>query len=156
MSQNVDVVRRGYEAWNRNDMERALRDIDPAIEWRPRLGTAGVRATLYRGHEGVLAYKREIEEALGAVEVDVLSIEDFGEQVLAHIRARGLGSASGVRVEAEGFHLWTMQGGKALAFTTYKGRDEALEAAGCGSTSGTIGSRIANGSVDLDASPDGE
>jgi ketosteroid isomerase-like protein len=130
MSQNVEAIRRGYEAWNQNDMERALRDLDPDIEWRPRLGAAGVRATLYRGHEGVLDYKREIEEALGPVEVDVRSIEDLNDHVLAHIRARGRGSASGVRVEAEGFHLWTMHGGRAVAFTTYERRDEALQAAG--------------------------
>jgi ketosteroid isomerase-like protein len=129
VSQNVEAIRGGYEAWNRNDMERALRDLDPEIEWRPRLGTAGVRATLCRGHEGVLSYKREVEEALGAIQVDVLSIEDLGDHVLAHICARGRGSASGVQVEAEGVHLWTMNAGRAVRFTTYERRDEALEAA---------------------------
>jgi|SRR5215211_7182659 len=131
MSQeNVEIVRRGYDAWNRNDMKGGLWDLDPEIEWRPRLGTAGVRATLYRGHEGVLAYKREVEEALGAIQVDVLSIEDLGDHVLAHIRASGQGSASGVQVEAEGFHLWAIHAGRAVRFTTYDRRDEALEAAG--------------------------
>jgi ketosteroid isomerase-like protein len=131
MSQeNVEIARRGYEAWNRDDMESALRGLDPEVEWLPRLGAAGVRATLYRGHEGVLAYKREVEEALGAIQVEVLSIEDLGDHVLAHIRASGQGSASGVQVEAEGFHVWTMHAGRAVRFTTYDRRDEALEAAG--------------------------
>jgi ketosteroid isomerase-like protein len=129
MSQNVDTIRRGYEAWNRNDVEGFLRDLDPDLEWRPRLGTAGVRATVYRGHEGVLAYKREVEEALGAIQVDVLSIEDLGDHVLVHIRASGQGSASGVQVDAEGFHLWTMRAGRAIRFSTYERRDQALEAA---------------------------
>jgi ketosteroid isomerase-like protein len=110
MSQNGEVIRRGYEAWNQNDMEGALRDVDPEIEWRPRQGTAGVRATPYRGHQGVLAYRYEIEEALGAVEVDVLSTEDFADHVLAHIRARGRGSAIG--------------------FATCEQRDQALEVSG--------------------------
>jgi ketosteroid isomerase-like protein len=68
---NVELIKRGYEAWNRNDLEGVLQDLDPELEWLPRLGAAGVRATLYRGHEGVLAYKREVEEALGAIHVDV-------------------------------------------------------------------------------------
>ena len=94
MSQeNVEAIRRGYEAWNGGDVDGGLRVLDREIEWRPRLGAAGVRATLYRGHEGVLAYKREVEEAPGAIEVDVLSIEELGDHVLAHIRARGQGSA---------------------------------------------------------------
>jgi ketosteroid isomerase-like protein len=132
MSENVENIRRGYEAWNGNDTDGVLRDLDPEIEWRPRLGAAGVRATLYRGHEGVLAYKREVEEALGVIEVDVLSIEDLGDHVLVHVCARGQGSASGVQVEAEAFHLWTMNAGNAIRFTTYDRRDEALEAARTG------------------------
>ena len=132
MSQeNVEIIRRGYESWNRDDVETGLRDLDPEIEWRPRLGTAGVRATVYHGHEGVLAYKREVEEALGPIRVDVLAIEDLGGvNVLAHIRATGQGSASGARVEAEAFHLWTMRAGSVIRFTTYERRDEALKAAG--------------------------
>jgi len=86
------------EAWNRNDTEGALPDVDPEIEWRPRPGTAGVRVTLYRGHQRVLAYRDEIDEALGA------------DHVLAHIRARGRGSAVG--------------------FATYEQRDQALEVSG--------------------------
>jgi ketosteroid isomerase-like protein len=131
MSQeNVEIVRRGYEAWNRDDTESGLRDLDPEIEWLPRLGSAGVRATLYRGHDGFLAYKREVEEALGAIRVDVLSIEDLGDRVLAHVRASGEGSTSGAPVAAEAFHLWTMRAEKAVRFATYERRDEALEAAG--------------------------
>jgi ketosteroid isomerase-like protein len=131
MSQeNVELIKRGYEAWNRNDLEGVLQDLDPELEWLPRLGAAGVRATLYRGHEGVLAYKREVEEALGGIHVDVLSIEDLGEHVLAHIRATGQGSASGAQVEADGFHLWTIHAGRAIRFATYSRRAEALEAAG--------------------------
>ena len=61
----------------------------------------------------------------------MLAIEDLGDvNVLAHIRATGQGSASGARVEAEGFHLWTMRAGRAVRFTTYERRDEALKAAG--------------------------
>lgn len=130
MSQeSVKAIRRGYEAWNGGDMDGVLRDLDPEIEWRPRLGAAGVRATLYRGHEGVRAYKREVEEALGPIEVDVLSIEELGDHVLAHIHARGQGSASRVPVDAEGFHLWTMRAGRAVGFETYEQREQAVEAA---------------------------
>lgn len=128
--ENVESVRRVYEAWNRDDMEALLREVDPNVELLPRLGAAGVRATLYRGHEGVLAYRRDVEEALGAIQVEVLSIEGFGDHVLAHIRAHGQGSASGVQVEAEGCHLWTMAAGSAIRFATYERRDEALDAAG--------------------------
>ena len=52
--------------------------------------------------------------------VKVLSTEDLGTHVLAHIRVRGEGSASAVRVEAEGFHVWTMNGGRAVRFATYE------------------------------------
>jgi hypothetical protein len=60
------------------------------------------------------------------------NVENIRDHVLVHVRARGQGSASGVQVEAEAFHLWTMNAGKAIRFTTYERRDEALEAARTG------------------------
>jgi ketosteroid isomerase-like protein len=117
-------------AWARNDMEAVFREVDNDFEWRPILGAAGVRATVYRGHDGVLAFRREVEEALGPLAIEVLAIEGFGNYVLAQARTRGRGSASGVEVSNETFHLWTMRGQKAVRLANYERRTEALEAAG--------------------------
>ena len=51
--QNVDVVRKGYEAFGRGDIDGLLEQLDPDVEWRTPgpedLPTAGQR----RGHAAV-------------------------------------------------------------------------------------------------------
>ncbi len=37
--EDVEAVRRGYEAWNRGDFDAVLELVDPDIEWRPRVRT---------------------------------------------------------------------------------------------------------------------
>jgi ketosteroid isomerase-like protein len=130
MSQeNIEVVRRVYDAWSRDDMEAVFGNLAPDFEWRPLLGTAGVRATVYRGHDGVLAYRREVEEALGPLEIEPLAFDDLGDKVLVQVRGSGRGSASGIVVGNETFHLWTMHAGKGIRLATYQRREEALQAA---------------------------
>ena len=55
MSQeNIEVVRRSFDAWNRGDLAAYLGCFDPEVEWT----TTGryVEAGTYRGHEGLLRY----------------------------------------------------------------------------------------------------
>ena len=62
MSQeNVEIVRRIYEAWNAGDL--GLQHFDPAVEVHQTAGfldTGGV----FHGHEGVLASARELMQGL--------------------------------------------------------------------------------------------
>jgi ketosteroid isomerase-like protein len=128
---NVEVVRRAYEAWQRNDLEAVADElVHDDFEWRPYLGAAGVRATPYYGPAGLLAYRREVEEALGTLDVEVLALDAFDDHVLAHIRTTGRGAASGIELSLETFHLWTLREGKGIRLATYESRVEALEAAG--------------------------
>ena len=49
MSQeNVDIIRRGYEAFNRGDLEAILATLDPRIEWWPAADE--LITNPYRGH----------------------------------------------------------------------------------------------------------
>jgi ketosteroid isomerase-like protein len=49
MSQeNVETLRRGYEAFNRRDIDGALEGLDPEVEWPNML-----EGTIIRGHQAV-------------------------------------------------------------------------------------------------------
>ena len=53
MSQeNVEVVRKGIEAWHRHDAEMWLRNAAPEIAWMPA-GPAAVERVVYRGCDEV-------------------------------------------------------------------------------------------------------
>jgi SnoaL-like domain len=67
--ENVEVVRKGIEAWNQHDADLWLSYAAPDIEWMPA-GPAAVERTIYRGHDEVAS---GFEEA---------QIHDLGESVL--------------------------------------------------------------------------
>jgi len=52
--ENVEIVRRGYTAYSRGDMETAAIDFAPDIEWIEN--PAFPEAKVYRGREEVIAY----------------------------------------------------------------------------------------------------
>ncbi len=59
-SEAVDVVRRGYAAYESDGIEGILQFLDPAVEWRnpPDSPIAGI----FHGHEGVREWKRLTDE----------------------------------------------------------------------------------------------
>ena len=54
MSQeNVEAARRAIEAWNADDLDAFLAELDANVEWNPAIepGLEG-EATIYHGHDG--------------------------------------------------------------------------------------------------------
>jgi uncharacterized protein len=132
MSQeNVEVVRRTADAYNRGDIDAVLEDVDPEIEWHPLLpGLLGGEATVYRGHEGVRQVVRELDEAFTELEAEHSEVRDLGEQVIAIGRFRGRGRESGANTETAIVWLVEFKNGKAVRVREYLDPKEALEAAG--------------------------
>jgi hypothetical protein len=52
--ENVEIVRRAYEAFNQGDLEGLLDFVDPEIEVRPDPGLPGWR--VFEGREGFLSF----------------------------------------------------------------------------------------------------
>ena len=129
---NVDVVRRIYDAAARRDdvipFEVYAEDIIWDISNARRAALA--MKPVYHGHEGVRQYWREIVSAFGEVELEVEELIDAGDQVLAVIREREVGRASGVPVETTHLVVYTLGGGKVVSMQVFDDRQQALEAAG--------------------------
>jgi uncharacterized protein len=132
MSQeNVEVVRRTADAYNRGDIDAALEDVDPEIEWHPLLpGLLGREATVYRGHEGVRQVVRDLDEAFTELEAEQSEVRDLGEQVIAIGHFRGRGRESGAKTETAIVWLVDFRNGKAVRVREYLDPEEALKAAG--------------------------
>jgi ketosteroid isomerase-like protein len=132
MSQaNVEVMRRMYEAWLRND-PAALDAIDPEIELHPdpEAHWVGVNR-IYRGHDGIGEYVRTIYEAFEDYHPEIERFLDAGDKVVTLAVERGRGRGSGAEVEENRTaHVWTMRHGKAIRLDLYLNRAEALKAAG--------------------------
>jgi ketosteroid isomerase-like protein len=125
----VELVRRGYEAWNRSDVDAVVDLLDPDVEWRgythiPESGTLDGRDEVRRWLERFL-------DAWDRLEIEVTELIDAGEQVVALVRFRGSGKGSGVPVEGgTDAHVWTVRNDRIVAVTLYRGTREALEAIG--------------------------
>ena len=94
MSQeNVEVVRRGVEAWNQHDADLWLSYAAPEIEWMPA-GPAAVERTVYRGYEEVATGFAALWETWEEFRFQESEVRDLGDSVLWLGRAKMKGGAS--------------------------------------------------------------
>ena len=126
---HIAIVRRGYEAFNRGDIDTALVELDPEIEWRTYI-VPGPGGGTYRGHDGVRELWSEAKKIFGGFRNEPEEIFDAGDRVVAFVRVEGVGAKSGVAVQARIAHLYTFRGGKVLRVESFEDRDAALHAAG--------------------------
>lgn len=135
MSQeNVDIVRRVYQAVGQGDTEGVLAAYDPAVEWDFRTSPFRdfLRENVYVGHEGIRRFIRErYSDAWADIEDHLEELIDAGEHVVSVVTSRGHGLASGVEVGRKHAGVWTIREGRITRVAWFATRDEALEAAGC-------------------------
>ena len=128
MSQeNVEIVRRGYEHFNRTG-EVDYSGLDPEVVYDVSRRTFD--PLVYRGHEGVREFVALIREQWASMRLEPQKFVDVGNQVVVSIRLVGVGKESGVETTANAAHVWTFRGGKVVRQTTFQTMDEALAAAG--------------------------
>jgi ketosteroid isomerase-like protein len=130
--ENVEVVRGIYEAAARRDDSTPFDVYAEDIVWD--LSNAG-RAMLlpkpvYHGHEGVRQFWRDRLSAFREIDFEVEELIDAGDQVLATIREREVGRASGAPVEVTHLAVFTLADGKVTQLQVFDDRHQALEAAG--------------------------
>jgi ketosteroid isomerase-like protein len=143
MSQeNVELVRRLLEMFDRREHEAVFAFYAPDIEWdatrtaspgnmeggKLPAGLAGV----YRGHDGVRTYWRRWLEAWKDLEFEVQDVLDGGDEVVALIRnQRQWGRHSGIVTETPPYGLvFTIRGGKVVRWRVFPDQKSALEAVG--------------------------
>jgi ketosteroid isomerase-like protein len=131
--ENVEIVRRVYDAIARGDTATVMAAYDPEVEWEFTRSPFGplLKQDVYRGHDGIRAHTRErYEEAWAEVEDHLDEVIDAGSQVITVLTARGRGRISGAEVTGTHAGVWTFRGGKIVRVEWVGTRDEALEAVG--------------------------
>jgi ketosteroid isomerase-like protein len=95
---NTDLLRAGYDAWNRGDLDAWLELLDPDIVIRTS-GAFPDFAPEYRGLEPARKFWRQMLEPWEDFRIEVEQIEEEGDIVAAGIRFVARGRDSGVDVE---------------------------------------------------------
>ena len=126
-SANVEVVRRGAEAWSRGDLDAMLREYatDVEIADPERVG-----AGPFRGHEALRQFIAEWLEAWDRYELSLDAIVDAGDAAVLFQRHRGRAKGSGIEVDHRGALLVRLRDGKIVFHRPYTHRAEALADAG--------------------------
>jgi ketosteroid isomerase-like protein len=126
--EDLETVRRAYDAFARGDLETLRTFLAPGIEWRttPEVPFMGN----YAGIDEFLRGMGEWTSAFDDVTTEVEEMIDAGETVVVGHRMRGRGRDSGVEVDLRLWQVVTVRDGKLAVMRDYTSRDEALAAGG--------------------------
>jgi ketosteroid isomerase-like protein len=126
--ENVELVQRNTEAWNRRDLGAWMASFrwDAEIDWsRSRAPFKGV----YRGHDGIETFWAVFWSTFQDVQIEVHSFTEAGSDVVvsntAHMRGR-----EGIEVAARSALVNTVENGQITRLRLFQDQAEALEALG--------------------------
>ncbi len=127
--ENVEFLRRGYEALQHGDLdafkELSRERIGPEFEfhhvWDGRV---------FKGYEGTMEWLSDAQETWADYKQEVEEIIDLGEHVVVVLGISAQGVGSGVPVAQEFAVVWTFDGAAVVRARSFTSRADALEAAG--------------------------
>jgi ketosteroid isomerase-like protein len=130
--ENVETVQRAVEAWNADDLDAFLAELDADVEWQPAIepGLEG-KATTYRGHDGARKiWRQDRGEAWERLTNRPHEFRDLGESVLVLGRLDLTARTTGIEFSQEVGEVFDLQGGKIVRVRDFLTHAEALDAVG--------------------------
>lgn len=127
-SVEVDTLARGYEAWNRQDVEGGIGLFDPEIEWHPPADSPF--AGPYKGIAAVRRFFESILEAFDELQRTPLEFIEDGDRVIVPVKSYVRGVGSGVGVEVSVIDVWQLRDGLAVRYEVYPDTPGARAALG--------------------------
>jgi ketosteroid isomerase-like protein len=126
--ENVELVRRHMDAYNRRDVEamRSLSAPDIVVDWSASRSTL---AGVYRGFDEVMRLRSEYFETFQATVVEVDRFIDAGDSVVVPNVAHQVGR-DGIAVQARSTLVYAVRDRTVTRVCLYQETDEALKAVG--------------------------
>lgn len=128
---NVEVVRRSFEAIRRRDIDELLRLYEPDAEFRPLTGTR-VESGGYHGHGGIRAYFEEVDTVWDQMLPHADDLRSHGALVVAVGGCMVRGRESGAETETPMAWVFHVRNGRVASHRAFSDVDEALSATGLG------------------------
>jgi ketosteroid isomerase-like protein len=86
----------------------------------------GTTVEAFRGPEALLEWLDDGDDAFDDFTVELLEVEEIDGHVVASMRQRGRGKASGAEVDDRITHVWTLGDGRAIRLQSFAHRDDAV------------------------------
>src|SRR6476646_2473250 len=127
MSQeNMEIVRRVNDAFNRGDFARFAESLHPDFEFRDLAHAADAPETL-RGTQALLSLMSEWRESFDDFRAEISEWIQAGDHVVCATRWTGRGKASGAAVDVFQFDVYELREGKIVRATlAYPDKTTAL------------------------------
>jgi ketosteroid isomerase-like protein len=119
---NVEILKRTVEAWNRDDFAAWIDLFDPEFEWSALM-------EVFRGHQGAQQAWQSFKEH-GELKVRFDDVRDLGDSVLALGELKAIGRTTRLDTSSEIAQLAAFRDGKIISFRDFPSRAEGLKAAG--------------------------
>jgi ketosteroid isomerase-like protein len=126
---NVEIVRRGNDAFNRGDLDALLALYAPEAELIDR-ANAPDQPSIVRGREMIRRTAAQWLEPFEEFRCDVDEYIDAGDAVICSARWHGRGKASGATIDLHQYDVYELIDGKVVRATMgCRTTEEALRAA---------------------------
>jgi len=127
--ENVEIVRRGFEAFNEDGVEGILPLIDPefVVTTPPNLAS---EPDTYEGHEGVRRYFDSFYDAMEEIRWEPHSFHEIGDRIAVPFTLHARGKSTGLDVSQDAVQVWELRDGKALGMELFATLDDARQAHG--------------------------
>ena len=117
------LVRRFVDAYNSRQLEAQIELCDPEIELVPL--RAVLEETIYRGHDGIRRFARDIVESWSEAHIEILEFEARGEQAVFIGYLRLKGRSSGAVTEVMGAAAWSVRDERLLRIAYHQTLQDA-------------------------------
>jgi len=130
MSQeNLEIVRRSADAYNRSDLDGIVKDWahDAVLDWS---NSRGVEAGVYRGHREIRAFAQRFLTNWDEVRLEIAEPVQVEDDLVIAENVTYLRGRDGIEVQARSTWLIRFRDGKQTSLTLYQTKQDALVAAG--------------------------
>jgi ketosteroid isomerase-like protein len=127
--ENLEIVQRGFEAFNERGVEGIIPFIHPEFEATTPPNLASEPDT-YRGHDGIRRWFDSFDEVMDEIGWDAHSFQQVGDRVVVEFTLRARGKTTGLAFGQDAVMVWSLRDGKAIRVELFESLDEALAAAG--------------------------
>src|SRR6478672_4055757 len=127
----MDIVRNGWQALERGDIEAFLALCDPAVVWDQTHYVSGEFDAVYHGRDGITRFLEQWREFFEGYYVHAEEFIDAGEAVLVRRRQGGRGKHSGATVQSPPYWVISrLRHALVVRIELYRDEREAREAVG--------------------------
>jgi ketosteroid isomerase-like protein len=133
-SEWLALVRRAYDAWNRDDFEAVVPEFHPEIEWQSAGIFPGLEPEAH-GIDGVRAWWRALKEPWESFTIEIRDHWETEDALVTWVGFDAIGKGSGVEVSLEFAHVFEFEDGLVRRYRSFRSLAEAFEAAGIDSPS---------------------